>query len=182
MPCIALHGLNAKSCLQAVEAAPTDKLRRYIQTNWQLTAAKWAMYSRQHSPLLLQVTTTNACEAWHSKLKNGAGRSKGQVARHGMFGMAMNIVQAGRDVNNRASTAASHFRHHALTVCTKQYAKIAKFPQPVQKLLAIELSIVPDRITASKQLPSYNASNSRMECMCQFTSAKKPHVFYYFRK
>jgi hypothetical protein len=78
--------------------------------------------------------------------------------------MAMNIVQAGRDVDNRASTAASHFRHRAITVCTKQYSEIAGFPQPVQKLLAIELSIVSDRIAASKQLPSYD--NSWMECMC----------------
>ena len=115
--------------------------------------------SRQHSSLLLQATTTNACEAWHSKLKYGAGLSKGQVAKHGLFEAATNIVQAGRDVDNCASTAASHYRHRALTVCTKQYPDISGFPQTVQKLLAIELSIVLDRIAADKQLPSYDNNN-----------------------
>jgi len=43
------------------------------ERNWLQTASKWAMYARQHSPLLPQVTITNACEAWHRKLKSGAG-------------------------------------------------------------------------------------------------------------
>ena len=31
---------------------------RYIHTNWLQTVPQWAMYTRQHSPLLLQVTST----------------------------------------------------------------------------------------------------------------------------
>jgi hypothetical protein len=61
----------------------------------------------------------------------GAGLSKGQVAWHGLFGIEMNIAQAGRDVDNRANKVASHFRHRALTICTKQYLEIAEFPQAV---------------------------------------------------
>lgn len=30
-----------------------------------------AMYARQHSPLLLQVRSTNAVESWHANLKRG---------------------------------------------------------------------------------------------------------------
>jgi len=153
-------------CAQAVEAAPADK-KSYIRTYWESTAAEWAMYNRQHSPLLLQVTTTNPCEAWHVKLKAGAGLSKGQVAKHGLYGMAMNIGQAGHDADNRAKTAASQFRHRALaTIHTKQYPEIAEFPRPVQKLLEVELSSVSDRIATGKRVPTYD--NDRMECMCQF--------------
>jgi hypothetical protein len=59
-------------------------------------------------------------------LASGAGLSKGQVAWHGLFGIAINIV-----VDNRANKVASHFRHRALTVCTKHYLEIAEFPQAV---------------------------------------------------
>ena len=42
------------------------------------------MYARQHSPLLLQMTTTNSCEAWHRKLKGGSGLKKGDAAKRGI--------------------------------------------------------------------------------------------------
>jgi hypothetical protein len=74
----------------------------------------------------------------------------------------MNIAQAGRDVDNRANIVARHFRHRALTVCTKHYLEIAEFPQAVQTLLTIELSTVPDRIAACKQLPSYYKSEFKV--------------------
>ena len=70
---------NQELCEQAIRDADQDTAK-YIQTQWLQTASKWAMYARQHSPLLLQTTTTNACEAWHRKLKSGAGLSKGQVS------------------------------------------------------------------------------------------------------
>lgn len=69
-------------CEQAVRIAPDD-LKAYVRTHWLETRAKWAMFARQHSPLLLQVTTTNPCEAWHRKLKAAAGATKGKVATFG---------------------------------------------------------------------------------------------------
>ena len=58
---------NRELCDQAVHIASTiddsGKIAKYVQTFWHQRASKWAMYARQHSPLLLQVTTTNACEA-----------------------------------------------------------------------------------------------------------------------
>ena len=100
------------------------------------------MYARQHSPFLLQVTTTNACEAWHRKLKTGAGLSKGQVASHSIYGMVLNIMDAAKDIHNRAAIVKSHFRNRKLAVCTKQYPEIGQLPVPVQKLLAGELNAV----------------------------------------
>ena len=95
---------NQELCEQAVKAATAiDKtIAKYVHTYWVQTAAKWAMYARQHSPFLLQVTTTNACEAWYRKLKSGAGLSKGQVASHGIYGMILNIMDAAKDVDGRA--------------------------------------------------------------------------------
>lgn len=101
---------NRELCGQAIEIAGTDKeLAKYIRVNWLQIASKWAMYARQHSLLLLQVTTTNTCEAWHRKLKSGAGLSKGQVASHGIYGMILNIIDAANNVHSRSAIAKSYF-------------------------------------------------------------------------
>jgi hypothetical protein len=47
-------------------------LVKYIFNEWFLTRKMWAAYARQHSPLLMQITTTNAVEAWHNSLKRGS--------------------------------------------------------------------------------------------------------------
>src|SRR5258706_6520741 len=79
-----LTGLKCEElCNQAISYARDQKTKAYIRTYWQETSRKWAMYARQHSPLLLQVTTTNSCEAWHRKLKGGSGLRKGDPSKHG---------------------------------------------------------------------------------------------------
>ncbi|KAF8415880.1 hypothetical protein EV426DRAFT_661814 [Tirmania nivea] len=123
------------------------------------------MFARQHSPLLLQVTTTNACEAWYRKLKSGAGLSKGQAASHGIYGMILNIIDAAKDVDNRAAVAKTNFQNRKLTVCTKQYPEIGQLPVPIQKLLAIELDAVMDRIAKGKEVPDFDEN---LRCQCKF--------------
>ena len=156
---------NRELCEQAIAAAGSDQETvKYIHTNWVQNSSQWAMYARQHSPFLLQVTTTNACEAWHRKLKSGAGLSKGQVASHGICGMILNIIDATNDVDNRAKVARSQFRNRKLAVCTKQYPEIGELPVPIQKLLARELDALEERIAKGKMAPTYlgkgMASNS----------------------
>jgi len=156
---------NRDLCEQAVTAATaidnTGNTTKCVQTYWLQTASKWAMYARQHSPLLLQVTTTNACEAWNRKLKSGAGLSKGQVASHGIYGMILNIMDAAKDVDNRAAVAKTNFRNRKLTVCTKQHPEIGQLPVPVQKLLAVELDAVADLIAKGKEVPDFDENLRR---------------------
>ncbi|RPB26747.1 hypothetical protein L211DRAFT_846912 [Terfezia boudieri ATCC MYA-4762] len=99
---LAFLGLNIKNrelCKEAIAAA-NEETAKYICTYWLQNAPKWAIYARQHSPFLLQATTTNACEAWHYKLKSGAGLSKGQVASHRIYGMILNIIDTANDIDN----------------------------------------------------------------------------------
>ena len=66
MLCTALpRPKNLELCEQAIKAAAAidENTAKYVQTYWLQTASKWVMYARQHSSFLLQVTTTNACEA-----------------------------------------------------------------------------------------------------------------------
>ena len=124
------------------------------------------MYARQHSPFLLQTTTTNACEAWHRKLKSGARLTKGQTALHGIYGMILNIIDAGNDVDSRAVVAKTRFRNRKLAVCTKQYPEIGRLPVPVQKLLAVELNAVEGRIAKGKEVPIFD--DETLQCNCKF--------------
>ena len=161
---------NRELCEEAMQVAamidPSGNTAKYVYNYWVQTALKWAMCERQHSPLLLQVTTTNACEAWHRKLKSGAGLSKGQVASHGICGMILNIMDAAKDVDNRVVVAKSHFRSRKLAVCTKQYPEIGQFPVPIQKLLAVELDAVMDRIAKGKDTPT--EYDETLQCHCKF--------------
>jgi len=46
---------NRELCQQAIaatEAASNPEAAKYIRTHWLQTASTWAMYARQHSPLL----------------------------------------------------------------------------------------------------------------------------------
>jgi len=84
----ALHaytGIKCREwCEEAVRVAPPEK-KGYVQRHWLETAERWAMYARQHSPLLLQICSINSSEAWHRKLKSAAGVSKGKVAMFGTY-------------------------------------------------------------------------------------------------
>ena len=123
----------------------------------------WQEAPRYNSPLLLQVTTTNACEAWHRKLKSGAGLSKGQVASHGIYGMVLNIIGAANDVDNCAAAAKSQFRNRKLAIC-EQYPEIGYLPVPIQKLLSRELDAVEACIAEGK----VSDFDKDLQCHCQF--------------
>ena len=67
---------------EALEAAKgvkesTDTINRYSEKS-----REWALWSRQHSPLLLQVTTTNPLESYHGELKRLSAKT------HSIFGRA----------------------------------------------------------------------------------------------
>ena len=71
---LAMHRRTRAGCEenihQAIHLAPTQAVKNYIMKNYANNTEKWALYARQHSPLLLQVTTTNAVESYHSELKS----------------------------------------------------------------------------------------------------------------
>ena len=70
--------------------------------------------------------------------------------------MILNIMDTATDVDNRATVAKSRFRNRKLTVCTKQYPEIGQLPVPIQKLLAVELEAVAERIAKGKEAPNFD--------------------------
>ena len=55
---------------EALKACSNQNTKQYLIKNWQKDTAKWGMYARQHSPLLLQNLTTNAIESYHNQIKH----------------------------------------------------------------------------------------------------------------
>jgi len=50
---------------EAIDACPLATIRQYISRNYQKNTKQWALWARQHTPLLLQVTSANALESYH---------------------------------------------------------------------------------------------------------------------
>ena len=60
--------------------------------------------------------------------------------------MVLNIIENGHDVDIRAKKAECDFQGSKLSVCTKEYPEIGGFPVPLQKLPAVKLDAVEERI------------------------------------
>ena len=74
--------IGCESLVQdAINRCSVSSIQNYIKRNYTKNTEKWALWARQHSPLLLQVTLTNPLESFHSKLK------KIMSSLHGLIGM-----------------------------------------------------------------------------------------------
>ena len=76
------HGYTGKSVGEKTRqtSSRVEGTRRYLQRYWFNSMERWGMYARMHSPLLLQMDTTNALEAYHRDLKMTCSPKDGMVA------------------------------------------------------------------------------------------------------
>ena len=66
----------------AINACPIPTIKNYIRRNYMKNTSQWALWARQHSPLLLQVTSTNPLESYHSELKRETSSSYGLIGKN----------------------------------------------------------------------------------------------------
>ena len=82
----AMHKRTKIGCEKLIQDAINDctipAVQNYIKRNYMKNTQQWALWARQHSPLLLQVTSTNPLESYHSELKRLMSSS------HGLIGMS----------------------------------------------------------------------------------------------
>ena len=64
---------------QAINTLPLPMAKDYVRQNWIKNTVKWAMWRRQHSPLLLQMTSTSPVESYHTVLKRKINSSFGLI-------------------------------------------------------------------------------------------------------
>ena len=62
--------IGCESLVQdAINRCSVPAIQNYIKRNCVKNMHQWGLWARQHSPLLLQVTSTNPLESFHSELK-----------------------------------------------------------------------------------------------------------------
>ncbi|RHZ78348.1 hypothetical protein Glove_165g82 [Diversispora epigaea] len=170
---------------QSIEECALTPIKRYIIRYYLKNTRQWALWARQHSPLLLQVTSTNALESYHSELKRTTS------SQHGLIGACNKIVAL--DSKKRSDSDYVAFEFHVKKISAAGIdddilreihkfpfpiqklivtagidddilREIHKFPFPIQKLIVSEIFSVEGRIEKGKDLPGLMS----LECQCLF--------------
>src|SRR6266496_1525746 len=67
---------------EAINKCANLMIKKYILRNYIKNTHQWALWARQHFPLLLQVTSTNALESYYSELKNTTSPKYGLIGNY----------------------------------------------------------------------------------------------------
>ncbi|CAB4400369.1 unnamed protein product [Rhizophagus irregularis] len=103
------------------------------------------LWARQYSPLLLQVTSTNSLESFHSELKKKSSSLHGAVHK---------IVDIDYKKRSEAESASFDFRIKKVSaygVDNDILKEIKKFPFPFQQLIVKEACVVMNRLEKGKE-------------------------------
>lgn len=85
----AMHKRTRIGCEQLVQDAingcSIPAIQNYIKRYYMKNTQQWALWARRHSPLLMQVTSTNPLESYHSELKKLTSSSHGLIGKSIIF-------------------------------------------------------------------------------------------------
>ncbi|RHZ83373.1 hypothetical protein Glove_95g75 [Diversispora epigaea] len=160
-PGISAGEQECKLIQDAINNCSVSAIQNYIKRNYAKNTQQWALWARQHSPLLLQVTTTNPLESYHSELKRLTS------PLHSLIGAVHNVVEIDCKRRSDSERAAFNFRTKKVSaygVDSDIIEEIHKFPFPLQHLLIKEACSVMDRIEKGKGPPGLTSLN----CYCLF--------------
>ncbi|PKC58464.1 hypothetical protein RhiirA1_541059 [Rhizophagus irregularis] len=161
----AMHKRTKISCKKLIQEAinncPVPTIQNYIRRNYMRNTQQWALWACQHFPLLLQVTSTNPLESYHSELKRKTS------SLHGLIGAIHNIVAI--DCKKQSDSKSATFDFHVKKVSAYGVEKdiikeIHKFPLPFQHLLIKEACAIMDRLEKGKGAPGLTS----LDCHCLF--------------
>ncbi|PKK62111.1 hypothetical protein RhiirC2_717942 [Rhizophagus irregularis] len=146
---------------QAIDEYPVPTIKQYIKRNFMKNTHQWALWAQQHSLLLLQVTTTNPLELYHSELK------KSTSPKYGLIGACHKIVALDEKKRSDSEYVSFEFRTKNISAIGVGHVilhEIHKFPFPVQQMLVNEFHAVQGRIEKGKPTPGLISLN----CNCLF--------------
>jgi hypothetical protein len=154
------------SLAKALDTAASPEKAKYIRDEWESSLKLWANCSREHSALLLQVTTTNPNEAYHRSLKALAGITKRTIRpRYSLNGIISLISQCDARYDARAQKQAFNWARKKLSV-TLEHPWLENFPYHVQLLLLDELRAVTELAESSTESRLIDGT-----CECRFKRA-----------
>ena len=117
-----------ESTNQAIKLAANPESAKYIEHNWLPEIEKWGNYARDHSPLLLQVTTTNPIEAFHRSLKSLAKITKLVIRpKYSLAGIIAKIADCTDKYDARARKASYDWSKKKLSA-TLEFPWLNVFP------------------------------------------------------
>jgi hypothetical protein len=152
----------------AVARTPRSKRKfdvvKYIWNEWCRKKRLWALYARQHSPLLLQVTTTNIVESWHNSLKAKITATTKLQVSFSLQGVARSVHETSLQWFAKSRVTALYFRTKTLSEARLEPG-LGLFPFPVQKLLARELQLARQYVDDCVELRCYD---DELTCSCDF--------------
>ncbi|CAG8437974.1 1023_t:CDS:2 [Scutellospora calospora] len=161
----AIHKKTKIGCEQLVQEAISTCLipavSKYIQRNYMKNTHQWAFWARNYSPLLLQVTSTNALESFHSELKRTTSHL------HGLISAAHKVIDLNQKKQIDAKAVPFNFRTKKVSVYGIEdeiIKEIYKFLYPMQLILVKEACAVMDRLAKGKGAPGLTS----LDCYCLF--------------
>ncbi|RUP52046.1 hypothetical protein BC936DRAFT_142698 [Jimgerdemannia flammicorona] len=146
---------------EAIASLPFNSKKTYVQYYWFKNIVKWVMWSRQHSPLLLQITSTSPVESYHVVLKKRGNASFGLLR-------ACKVI---RSVDESYINCASQVRFEFKTRCLIEvvtYSFLAGFPYPVQLLLVDEIQAFDKHIEDGKAMPDHDTLKYSCQFFCKY--------------
>lgn len=123
---------------KAMDAARTDRDRKYIEREWLTTRNQWGNYTKMSSCQLLQITSTNAVESWHANLKR---EKKNELSHFTLRGICMHLCAVAREWDIRAESQRHHFRTRHMTPI-QDIPDLRRFPYPAQELICNQLQLM----------------------------------------
>ncbi|RIB14288.1 hypothetical protein C2G38_2195574 [Gigaspora rosea] len=146
---------------QAINECPVPAIKRYISRNYTKNSHQWALWARTHSPLLLQVISTNSLESYYSELKRTTSQT------YGLIGACNRVVMLDQKKQSDSEYVGFEFRIKKISVVGLDHEildELHKFPYPVQQMLADEACGVEKRIEKGKAAPGLTS----LDCNCLF--------------
>jgi hypothetical protein len=116
------------------------------------------MFARNHSPLLLQISSTNALESYHRDIKIHCNQKDGFrasfAALHEVF--ARKISKEDRSVWEQQSKTVAE---------TRQYPELARFPYMFQTLIISELNVAMELLLSNDRPIPIPQDYAKCHCM-----------------
>lgn len=117
---------------EAIRLTNDNQVKNYL-SNYCAHSHEWALWARSHSPFLLQMTSTNALESYHSLIK---ATPNIKTFSFKSLCITLSKIDDGRFV--KADRARNKFRSVKLRQLS-QFPGFDELPFPLQKLLVVEI-------------------------------------------
>ncbi|KAI8914169.1 hypothetical protein EDD86DRAFT_80962 [Gorgonomyces haynaldii] len=160
---------------ECLEKCPYAELRRYVLTAWNVESSHiWSLHSRLDTPILREITTINACESYHSLVRQCTNR------RMDMKECTVQIIQL---IGRRYDSACEvHLENESriTRAAFHVYPEPASWTLPYQRLVSPEITMAERMIADGSWRFQWFQAQSDCTCCCKFFRTNRlpcKHIF-----